>query len=48
MTDAEEAKRRIAGSGLMGALDPGTAGIAPIARFGMCGKPDRLAQASGR
>jgi hypothetical protein len=36
-----------ADSGLMGALDPGTASIAPIARFGMCGKPNRLTQASG-
>ncbi len=47
MTESEETKRRIADWGLMGALDPGMAGIAPIARFGMCGKPDRLAQASG-
>ena len=36
-----------ADSGLMGALDPGTASIAPIARFGTCGKPSRLTHASG-
>lgn len=47
VTDSEETKRRIAGSGLLGALDPGTAGIVPIARFGMCGKLNRLAQAGG-
>jgi len=38
---------QIADSGLVGALDPGTASIAPVARFGMCGKLDRLTQASG-
>ncbi len=45
--DSEETKCRIAGSGLMGALDPGTASIAPIARFGMCGKANRLVHSSG-